>query len=108
MSEVTSTRSSFFPKNDRASLNRANKLQAKILQRNDKERSSAIKDNTKNDARVKIPDAVKDFARIKKAVDLAPPKDNSAKVAKLKEQIQAGQYKINFDALADRMLETEL
>ena len=108
MSEVSSTRSSFFPKNDKASINRANKLQSQILQRNDKKRSETIRDNTKNDARVKINDAVKDFSRIKKAVDQAPDIDNSKKIAELKAKIQAGKYNINYDALADRMLETEL
>lgn len=108
MSEVNSARSSFFPKNDRASINRANKLRAQVLQRNDKQKSESIKDKTKNDARVKIPDAIKDFSRIKKAVDLAPTIDNSVKIAELKAKINAGTYNINYDALAEKMLQTEL
>ena len=48
-----------------------------------------------------------DFAKIKKAVDLTPPKDNSQKIMDLKAQIKNGTYKINEDAITDKILSTE-
>jgi negative regulator of flagellin synthesis FlgM len=58
-------------------------------------------------AKVEIPNAVKDYARIKKAVDMAPEVDNSEKIARLKEQIKAGSYNVNYEKLADKILESE-
>ena len=65
---------------------------------------AGIKDKTaRNDAKVDISDSVKNFSRIKKAVDLAPELDQSAKVDSLKKQIDNGTYAINYDALADKI-----
>ena len=50
---------------------------------------------------------VKDFSRIKKAVDQAPAIDNSEKIARLKEQIGNGTYQMDYDAIAERMLNRE-
>ena len=54
-----------------------------------------------------IPKATRDFARIKKAVDNAPALDKSEKIAHLKKQIQNGDYKIDYEALAEKILQSE-
>jgi negative regulator of flagellin synthesis FlgM len=59
------------------------------------------------DSRVSIPDGVRDFSRIKKAVDASPDVDNSEKIARLKAQIQAGTYEVDYDGLADKMLASD-
>jgi negative regulator of flagellin synthesis FlgM len=50
---------------------------------------------------------VRDFSRIKKAAASAPEQDNSEKIARLKAQIQAGTYEVDYDGLADKMLQSE-
>ncbi len=84
----------------------SNRINQTALKRNDDERKVEL-EGTKRDAKVQIPDAVKDFSRIKKAVDAAPEIDNSDKIASLKAQIQGGNYKVDYDALAGKMLESE-
>ena len=66
-----------------------------------------FKNLTKKDAKVDISSKVKDFSRIKKAVDTAPDIDNSDKIADLKQRIASGSYNIDYDALADKMLQNE-
>lgn len=99
------TRSPFFPNSKNAQPTKSKP--APELKRNSVERFQKIQDNTAKDAKVDIDNAVKDFSRIKKAVDAAPPIDNSAKIAQLKEQINAGTYKVDYDALAEKMLSQE-
>ena len=60
------------------------------------------------DAKVTIPEAIKDFARIKRVVDESPDLDNQIKVEKIKDQIKNGSYKINYELLAEKMLENEI
>ena len=107
MSEVSATRSSFFLKNSSTKSKQAQALRRKALQRNQSSRATEIKNKTEKDAKVAIPDAIKDFSRIKRAVDAAPPIDNSKKIADLKARIKSGDYKIDYDALADKMLKSE-
>jgi negative regulator of flagellin synthesis FlgM len=71
------------------------------------ERASQLNEKTSGDARVNIPDGVKDFSRIKKAAMNAPEPDNSEKIARLKAQIAAGTYEVDYDALADKILTSE-
>lgn len=101
--------SSFFPNSKEASAARMKKAQqARMLQkRNDPSRVKELFDTTKRDAKVDIADKVKDFAQIRKAVDAAPERDNSSKIARLKQQIQSGTYKIDYDAVADKLLSQE-
>ena len=87
---------------------KANQLRKSLLQTNDGARKRKLDQIAKNDAKIDIPEAVKDFSRIKKAVDLAPEIDNTEKIARLKEQINSGSYKVNYEALADKLLESEL
>lgn len=104
MSKVDSTlaRGSFFPsKPSSPSVNSAGGVS---IQRNAPERAKELSSLTAQDAKVDITEAVKDFAKIKKAVDAAPELDKSQKIADLKAQIASGSYKIDYDGLADKML----
>jgi negative regulator of flagellin synthesis FlgM len=102
------TRSAFFPQSRTAQAESA-KGGGKVgaSERNSAERTSEIMDRTGEDAKVNIGDGVKDFARIKKAALNAPEQDNTEKIARLKAQIAAGAYEIDYDGLADKILTTE-
>lgn len=101
------TRAPFFPQSKTGQKDLAKIRQSQFQKRNSYERSQELNSQTAKDARVSIPESIKDFSRIKKAADMAPPIDNSAKIASLKAQIQAGTYKPDYDALADKLLATE-
>ena len=101
------TRSPFFPKSRTGQAEIAQSKRAKALQRNTYERAQEIQSKTSKDAKVAIPDTIKDFSRIKKAADMAPPIDNSDKIASLKAQIKAGTYQPDYDAIADKILSSE-
>ena len=77
------------------------------VKRNSDDRKSELDVYAKSDSKVEIPDAIKDFSRIKKVADAAPDIDNSAKIARLKSQIADGSYKIDYDGLAGKILEQE-
>lgn len=103
-----SPRSNFFPKSKSANSQvRSRALNPSYIQRNDPSRRKEIDSTTGGHAKVEIPSAVRDFAKIKSAIDKAPPIDNSDKVAQLKAQINAGTYKVDYDALADKILSSE-
>ena len=102
------TRSTFFPKSRSAQTESAqggSKVGA--TNGNSAERTTEIIDRTGADAKVNIGVGVKDFARIKKAAVNAPEQDNSEKIARLKAQIAAGTYEVDYDGLADKILTTE-
>lgn len=110
MSNIDSSfRTPFFPrKGDSVGSSKTSSTsRLKPLNRNSYERANEISGRTSSDARVGISDAVKDFSRIKKVVDAAPERDNSAKIARLRQQIQSGTYEVDYDALADKILESE-
>jgi hypothetical protein len=48
-----------------------------------------------------------EFSKIKKAALSAPEADNSEKIARLKAQIAAGTYEVDYDAIADKILTSE-
>ena len=101
------TRAPFFP-NSRSAQAKANSSRlnkAALPERNSFERSSEIKKQSRNNVNVDIPESVKDFARIRSAVDNAGPIDKTARIQSLRDQIQSGTYEIDYDALADRMLQ---
>ncbi len=100
--DSTSSRSIFLP-NKKAS----GKVGPTGLQRNSETRKNELEAFSKSDSKVDIPDAIKDFSRIKKVADAAPAIDNSEKIARLKAQIEAGSYKVDYDGLADKILEQE-
>jgi negative regulator of flagellin synthesis FlgM len=98
----------FFPNTkDRPNVRENRGVDAPQLKRNGLERKTELNDMAKNDVKMNIPDSIKDFSRIKKAVDASPEIDNSEKIARLKSQIQAGTYKIDYDGLADKLLQSE-
>ena len=102
------TRSSFFPRG-RDVKSESTKGNGKVdgIQRNTMERASEISERTSGDEKVNIPEGVKEFSRIKKAAMAAPETDNSEKIARLKAQIAAGTYEVDYDALADKILTSE-
>lgn len=102
------TRSSFFPRS-RDVKSESTKGGAKIdgVPRNTSERASELAEKTSTDAKVNIPDGVKEFSRIKKAAMSAPEPDNSEKIARLKAQIANGTYEMDYDAIADKILTSE-
>jgi len=102
------TRSAFFPKT-RSTQTESTHEGSNIgqIKKNSTERATEINDTTAGDAKVTIPEGVKDFSRIKKAAMSAPEPDNSEKIARLKAQIEAGTYEVNYDALADKILTSE-
>ncbi len=109
MSNGIDTRSPFFPRSRTGEAGAARSGQnAGDIRRNSMEKAGQIMERTSSDAKVSVSDGVKEFARIKKAVDASAPVDNSEKIARLKAQIQAGSYEIDYDALADKMLTSEL
>lgn len=100
----TSSRSIFLPgKNTRET----GKTGPAGLKRNTETRKNELEAFSKSDSRVEIPEAIKDFSRIKKVADAAPDIDNTDKIARLKAQIEAGTYKVDEGALADKILEQE-
>lgn len=101
------SRSPFFPrsKSSQAEVQRARNAQA--LKRNSYDRAQEIESKTAKDAKVSIPDTIRDFSRIKKAADTAAPIDNSEKIAMLKAKIQAGTYEPDYEQLADKILTSE-
>lgn len=102
------TRTSFFPRSrDIKSDATKGNGQVEGLQKNTPERISELTDKTSSDAKVNIPEGVKDFSRIKKAAMSAPEPDNSEKIARLKAQIANGTYEVDYDALADKILTSE-
>lgn len=105
MSKISSeTSSGFFP-NSKSVKNKAPFGIGQMMPpRNDLERQQEIRDITSKDAKVNIPDKIKDFSRIKKVVENVPDIDNSEKIINLKDKINAGKYEIDYDALAEKML----
>lgn len=102
------TRSNFFPKSKASQPQvKPRALNPNYIQRNDPTRKKELESTTGSHAKVEIPNAVRDFAKIKRAVDNAPPIDNSEKITQLKSQINAGTYKVDYDALADKILSSE-
>lgn len=102
------SRSFFFPKKREQKFKpqNSNRLDGSLVNKNDSNRVSDL-EKTKTDAKVTIPDKVRDFSRIKKAVDMSSGIDNSQKIAMLKEQIRNGTYKVDFDGLTDKVIESE-
>ena len=58
-------------------------------------------------ARVNISDKAKELARVKELAKQAPDVD-AEKVAKFRSLIEKGEYKVNAEAIADKMLGEEL
>ena len=63
--------------------------------------------NSTVDAKVTIPEAIKEFAKIKKIVDEEPTINNEKKINRIRNEIKAGSYNINYEQLADKIIENE-
>lgn len=100
------TRAPFFP-NSQASEARLKRAHESLMKRNSSQRADELKEQSAQHANVQIPEAIKDFSKMKRAVDMSEPMDNSAKVADLKQRIAAGTYNIDYEGLADKMLQSE-
>lgn len=104
----TTERKSFFPKSKKqAQKKKSSQVNHIVLSRNHPLKRNELEKISKNDAKVHISEAIKDFSRIKKAVDNAPPIDKSEQIALLKQKINNGTYEIDYDALADKILSSE-
>lgn len=64
--------------------------QMKQMRRNSSERANELESLSRSHTKIDIPETVKDFSRIKNAVDNAPDIDNSEKVARLKAKYKKG------------------
>ena len=102
--DSSTTRSLFLPGKSAKETGRTGNVQ---LKRNSDARKNELEAFSGTDSKVDIPDAIKDFSRIKKVADAAPEIDNTAKIARLKAEINGGTYKVDPDVLADKILEQE-
>jgi negative regulator of flagellin synthesis FlgM len=107
MSSNIDTRSPFFPKSKSSQVGSASTSKTEGLEKGINNKASELKNRTQSDAKVNIGEGVKDFSKIKRIADSAPDIDNSEKIARLKAQIQAGTYEVDYDAVADKMLHAE-
>lgn len=111
MSNSIDTRSSFFPRSNsatsKAPVEQARPNGVGGMPDPMSPQKGDLAARTAGDARVSIPDGVRDFSRIKKTADAAPEVDNTDKIARLKAQIQAGTYDVDYDSVADKMLQNE-
>ncbi|MFZ4712802.1 MAG: flagellar biosynthesis anti-sigma factor FlgM [Bacteriovoracaceae bacterium] len=106
--DAGTTRSAFFPNTRKPQASETGDASdVGGLKRNSLDKAGDIQTRTSTDARVEIPDSIKDFSRIKKVADAAPPVDNSEKIARLKAQIQNGTYQVDYDGLAEKILTSE-
>ncbi len=112
MEGIKNTKGSFFPESLEAKKLKAKQTQQALLKRNTPERQGELKEALNKDAKVNISREVKDFSRMKKLVDQAPDlsldPERSAKIADIKSRIQNGSYEVDYEALADRLLKSEL
>ena len=107
MNNSIDTRAPFFPNSPTARKEVEKAKQAQILRRNSVERKKELNEFAQKDAKVNIPNQIRDFSKIKKVADATPEVNNADKIARLKAQIQAGNYEPDYDAVADRILATE-
>ena len=99
--ESTPKRAPFFPNQRAKNVNENNYSPL------GEEGASPTKEKSQIDSKVSIPMGTKIFSRIKKLVDRTPPKDNTEKIETLKAQIREGNYEINDNRVADKVLQNE-
>ncbi len=92
---------------NRTNAEKAAQLRKIALRRNDRVRKKEIEEISEKDVKIKIPESIKEFSRIKKAVELAPDIDNSEKIASLKARIANKTYNVDYEKIADKILEQE-
>lgn len=100
-----SLKSPFFPnKTSTDKINRSNKSTARFLERNDTDRKNELDNLSKNHTKVSVDSKVKDFSRIRKAVDSAEDLDRTELIESLKERIKNGDYHIDPEKIAEKMI----
>lgn len=105
--EKNTEKSGFFPgKTERPSARPA-KISTTIDKELPRKSNSSQPQPESKDAKVEIPDAIKDFSKIRKAVDGAPTINNASKIADLKARINEGSYSVDYDVLAEKILTSE-
>jgi len=107
MSNINAARPSFFPKTTESTLKPSKSGAPFALKRNEASRIDQLDKLTSKDAKVDIPEGIKDFSKIKSAVVQAQEPSRDDYLKSLKEKIQNGSYKVDYDAVAEKMLETE-
>ena len=108
MTDVSKTRPNFFPNSPTAKEAKRKAFESmEQAQDINGAQTTNIGETRSHDARVEIPESIKDFSQIKRAVDQSQPIDNSKKIAELKAKIASGQYEIDYDGVANKMLESE-
>lgn len=108
MSNNIDTRAPFFPNSKTAQKEAARLKQTKHLgAETPLDRAEELRLKTGNDAKVSIPESIKDFSKIKRIADNTQPVSNDEKIQSLKERIAAGTYEVDYDALAQKMLDSE-
>ena len=104
---VDPSRSAFFPRSKQVKPKGLDQIKENFDLKRKVMEDRPDKAPSNKDSKVNITAAVKDFSKIKKVVDQSPSPDNTNKIASLRQQIQAGTYKIDYDKVADRMLQQE-
>jgi flagellar biosynthesis anti-sigma factor FlgM len=100
-----SLRSPFFPnKTPNKKSGHINNKNINSLERNDSERKNELDNISKKHTKVSIDSKIKDFSRFKKAVDSAEDIDRSDLIASLKNRIKSGQYSVDPEKVAEKMI----
>ena len=96
--------SSFFPN---AKRKRDTNQNIRFPHENSTERKESLDRHTRNDAKVDISEGLRDYSWIKRAVDLSPEVDNSEKIEMLRRKIASGEYNVDYDRLAEKIIGEE-
>lgn len=83
------------------------KKSEKIINKQVSNTAGVDKKDIKEGAKVSLSEKAKEFQKIKEAVSEIPDVDK-AKVAKLKEALKDGKLEINYDKLAERIVEHDI
>jgi len=111
MSDVSKARANFFPNSPSAKEAKRKAIEnMEALRHSQGSQINHGDDHSgsvNQDARVQIPESVRDFSIIKSAVDKSATPDRSEKIQDLKNKINSGNYQVDYDAVATKMLESE-
>ena len=103
MNKVDGLSYGFFPEDRIIEKNKSSSR----LKKGDKRTLINSSSQKNNDTKVTIPNQIKEFSRIKKLVDATPKIDRAAIVKNIKERINNNTYKVDENALAERILAQE-
>ena len=100
-----SLRTPFFP-NSTPSPKKA-KINSRKIERNDSARKNELDSISKNHTKVSINNKIRDFSRFKKVVDNAEEIDRSDYLMSLKNRINRGEYSVDPEKIAEKMILNE-